>query len=99
MRAFEESGQCISFEISVKKDTMDLEIRAGKELIESKEHVIQLGVDLDHKLSYNLYTSEQIKKASAKLNAIKRMGYFLSKIKSQNISSCYSHIISYFNYC
>ena len=80
-----------------KKDTKDLKIRAGKELIKTKEHVIQLGVNLDHKLSYNLYISELIKKASAKLNAIKRMGYFLSK--SQKISLCYSHVISYFNYC
>ena len=37
-----------------KKDTKHLEIRAGKELIKPKEHVIQLGVNLDHKLSYNL---------------------------------------------
>ena len=80
-----------------KTDTKDLLIRTGKELIKSKEHVIQLGVNLDHKLSYNLYISEQIKKVSAMLNAIKRMGYFLSK--SQKISLCYSHVISYFNYC
>ena len=65
---------------------MDLEIRAGKELIESKEHVIQLGVDLDHKLSYNLYTSEQIKKASAKLNSIKESDNFFKKSKYHSVT-------------
>ena len=78
-------------------DTKDLEIRVGKELIKSKEQVIQLGISIDNKLSYNTYISEQIKKASAKLNAIKRMGNFLSQ--GQKSSLCYAHVISYFNYC
>ena len=36
-------------------DTKDLEIRVGKELIKSKEQVIQLGISIDNKLLYNMY--------------------------------------------
>ena len=62
-----------------KTDTKDLEIRVGMELIRFKEQIFQLGISIDNKLSYNMHISEQIKKASAKLNAIKRMGNFLSQ--------------------
>ena len=44
-----------------------------------------------------MYISELLKKASAKLNAIKRKGNFLSQ--DQRATLCYSYVISYFSYC
>ena len=70
-----------------RKDIKNVEIRSGKELIKSKEHFGQYSVNFNFKLSWNLYISELIEKASAKLNTIKRMGYFLSKSKKISLWS------------
>ena len=80
-----------------KRETENLEIRVGNMSIKSTNQVVQLGVSLDIKLSYDVYISDLLRKASAKLNAIKRKGNFLSQ--SQRATLCYSYVISYFNYC
>ena len=80
-----------------KRETENLEIRVGNMSIKSTNQVVQLGVSLDIKLSYDVYISDLLRKASAKLNAIKRKGNFLSQ--NQRATLCYSYVISYFNYC
>ena len=80
-----------------KRDTKDLEIRVGNQYIKTKEQVVQLGVVIDHKLCFDDYISDLLKKASAKLDAIKRKGKYLSQ--SQKATLCNSYVISYFKYC
>ena len=80
-----------------KQDTINLEIRVGNKIIKTKDQVVQLGVTMDNKLCFDVYISQLLKKASAKLNAIKRKGNFLSQ--SQRATLCYPYVISYFNYC
>ena len=80
-----------------KRDTKDLEIRVGNKKIKTKEEVVQLGVVIDNKLCFDLYISDLLKKASAKLNAIKRKGNYLSQ--SQRATLCNSYVNSYFKYC
>ena len=78
-------------------DTVSLEIRVGNKHIKTTDQVVQLGISIDNKLCFDSYISTLLNKASAKLNAIKRKGKFLSQ--SQRATLCYPYVISYFKYC
>ena len=80
-----------------KRDTVGLEIRVGTKVIKTTDQVIQLGVTIDNKLRFDSYISEILTKASAKLNAIKRKGKYLSQC--QRATLCNPYVISHFNYC
>ena len=49
-----------------KRETENLEIRVGNMSIKSTNQVVQLEVILDIKLSYDVYISDLLRKASAK---------------------------------
>ena len=65
--------------------------------IKTQESVTLLGVTIDYKLSFEEYISNLCQKASAQLNALTRLGAFMShqtrKIMVQ------SFILAHFNYC
>ena len=64
-----------------KQSTAGISLKIGSEDIESEDQVKLVGVFIDNKLSCNEYISGCLKQASAKMNSIKQLGNFISKIK------------------
>ena len=65
--------------------------------IESEDLVTLLGVTIDHKLSFENHMQELCQRASAQLNALKRLGYFMEPKTRKTMVQ--SFIIARFNYC
>ena len=65
--------------------------------IKTQESVTLLGVTIDYILSFEEHVSNLCQKASAQLNALKRLGVFMSH-KTRKIM-VQSFILGHFNYC
>ena len=80
-----------------KRNTSEYPIVLTGHEIKTQESVTLLGVTIDYKLSFEKHVSNLCQKASAQLNAPKRLGVFIShqtrKIMMQ------SFILAHFNYC
>ena len=65
--------------------------------IESEDLVTLLGVTIDYKLSFENHIQELCQRASAQLNALKRLGYFMEPKTRKTMVQ--SFIIAHFNHC
>ena len=65
--------------------------------IESESLVTLLGVTIDYKLPFENHIQELCQRASAQLNALKRLGYFMEPKTRKTMVQ--SFIIAHFNYC
>ena len=61
------------------------------------EVVKLLGIDIDYQLNFNYHIKNICRKASQQLNALKRIGCFLSKLNKLTIF--HTFILSNFNFC
>ena len=80
-----------------KRNTSEYPIVLTGHEIKTQESVTLLGVTIDYKLSFKEHVSNLSQMASAQLNALTRLGAFIShqtrKIMVQ------SFIVAHFNYC
>ena len=65
--------------------------------IESEDLVTLSGVTIDYKLSFANHIQELCQRASAQLNALKRLGYFMEHKTCKTMVQ--SFILAHFNYC
>ena len=65
--------------------------------IESEDLVTLLGVTIDYKLSFENHIQELCQRASAQLNALKRLGYLMEHKTRKTMVQ--SFILGHFNYC
>ena len=80
-----------------KQCTEGLPVKIGSKIIKTENQVKLVGLLIDNKLSFDSYITTTLKQASAKLNAIKRIGKYLSE--SQKKILCYSYVLVYLKYC
>lgn len=85
--------------IALGKKTHDLNLTFNLDSIEipCDDEVKLLGVTFDFMLNFNIHITNMCKKASRQLNAMKRIGRFLSKLG--RLTMYHSFIMSNFNYC
>ena len=84
----------------VKKDRSDTtgqSISFQGKTIKSEASVKLLGVNLDHKLNFDLHISDLCKKAATQLNVLKRLKSFLGFAEKKVLVQ--SFVFSNFNYC
>ena len=67
------------------------------EMVRSRDMVDLLGVTLDNKLMFDHHINELCKKARGQLNALKRLGPFISK--KSRLAMIHAFIFSHFNFC
>ena len=80
-----------------KENTAGYPIMLRGHEIESEDLVTLLGVTTDYKLSFENHIQELCQRASAQLNALKRLGYFMeTKARKTMVQS---FILANFNYC
>ena len=65
--------------------------------IESEDLVTLLGVTIDYKLSFENHIQELCQRASAQLNALKRLGYFIKPKTHKTMVQSFT--LANFNYC
>ena len=87
--------------ITLKKPSLnindDISIAVGDKNVKPTPIVSLLGVKIDEKLNFRQHINYLCRKAGAKLNAIKRLKYYLDEKERKILVD--SHVISQFNYC
>ena len=77
-------------------ETDNINITVGNMEIKPSASVKLLGLDIDENLNFIKHIKKMCKKASAKLNAIKRLSFYLSEKDKKLLVE--AHVISHFNY-
>ena len=86
--------------ILIKKDGSDTTgtpIFINNEEKESTNEVTLLGVAIDNKLNFHKHISELCRKTAGSLNALKRLGKYISANDRKMVVHAY--VLSHFNYC
>ncbi len=95
MQANPEKFHCIF--IGPNRKSIDTELSFNGISITSEPEVELLGITIDDKLNFNTHVSNLVTKAARQLNALKRIGNFLSQSCRLNIFRTF--VLSNFNYC
>ena len=80
-----------------RKDTANIDMRVGDQVIKTEQWVKLLGIKIDNKLNFDLHINDLCRAASGQLNALFRLNHFLDFNAKKVLIQ--SFIYANFNYC